>query len=70
MLGVRVARARTADQFEGKTALVIVIAIVIVIVVAIAVVVIAVVVVVVVAVLFLRWVEAIRIRREVIFLKR
>jgi len=57
ILGVRVARARTADQFEGKTALVIVVVFI------------TTVTVIVVAVFLLRWVEAIRIRREVIFVE-
>jgi hypothetical protein len=61
ILGVRVARARTADQFEGKTALVIVTTAIVVVV--------FITTVIVVAVFLLRWVEAIRIRREVIFVE-
>ncbi|CAB4660665.1 unannotated protein [freshwater metagenome] len=57
LLGVRFARARTADQREGKTALTIGAAA-------------GVFPGMVVAVLLLRGVEAIRIRREVIFLER
>lgn len=56
MLGVRVAGARTADQFEGKTALVAATVPTIIFM--------------LVAVFLLRRVEAIRIRREIILIER